>query len=106
MNNWKKIIIIIACICICCILELNTVAQAVTLKENIAATPKYQLAQTAVGYCTVSNSTGSGVKVKDTSDGEVIEILENNTQISLGVTDGRIGQKLLLLLKAMCRLNI
>ncbi len=91
MNNWKKSLMNSAWASLC-LLEFNTVAQAVTPKIKIAPTPKYQLAQTPVGYCTISDPTNSPLNVRREPNGEVIGTLENGTVVAIGVTDGSEGK--------------
>ncbi|MGD1698845.1 SH3 domain-containing protein [Dapis sp. BLCC M229] len=91
MNNWKKYLINAACASLC-LLGFNTVVLAVTPKTKIVPTPKYQLAQTPIGYCTVSDPTDSPLNVRDRPNGEVIGILENDTVVAIGVTDGSEGE--------------
>ncbi|MGB3511304.1 MAG: SH3 domain-containing protein [Microcoleaceae cyanobacterium] len=92
MNNQKKYLATGTFVCIC-FLGFNKVAEAFTTKANIVPIPKYQLAQTPVGYCTVADPTGSPLNVQDKPNGEVIGILENGTTVALGVTDGSEGEE-------------
>ncbi len=82
MNNWKKYLINVAGICLY-ILGFST---------NVMPTPKYQLAQTPIGYCTVSDPTDSPLNVRDRPNGEVIDTLENGAVVAIGVTDGSEGE--------------
>ncbi|NET28153.1 MULTISPECIES: SH3 domain-containing protein [unclassified Okeania] len=91
MNNWKKYLTTTACAFLC-LLELKIVAQAITTETSIRAIPKYQLAQTPVGYCTVGNLTDSPLNVREKPDGEIIGTLESGTVVALGVTDGSEGE--------------
>ncbi|MGD1808584.1 SH3 domain-containing protein [Dapis sp. BLCC M126] len=91
MNNWKKCLMNVACTSVC-LLDFNTVVLAVTPKTKIVPTPKYQLAQTPIGYCTVSGLTDSSLNVRDRPNGEVIGSLENGRVVALGVTDGSEGE--------------
>ncbi|MCL2938955.1 MAG: SH3 domain-containing protein [Trichodesmium sp. MAG_R02] len=91
MNNWKKYLMNITCASLC-LLGFNTVVLAVTSKIKIVSTPKYQLAQTPVGYCTVSDPTDSPLNVRDRPNGKVIGTLENNAVVAIGVTDGSEGE--------------
>ncbi|NEQ73482.1 MAG: SH3 domain-containing protein [Okeania sp. SIO2C9] len=91
MNNWKKYLTTTACAFLC-LLELKIVAQAITTETNIRTIPKYQLAQTPIGYCTVGNLTDSPLNVRDKPDGEIIDTLESGTVVALGVTDGSEGE--------------
>ena len=84
MNNWKKYLTTTACAFLC-LLELKIVAQAITTETSIRAIPKYQLAQTPVGYCTVGNLTDSALNVRDKPDGEVIGTVESGTVVALGI---------------------
>ena len=92
MNNKKKYLATATFVSIC-FLGFNTVAEAFTTKPNIAPTPKYQLAQTPAGYCTVADPTGSPLNVRDRANGEIIGTLENGTIVALGATDGSEGEE-------------
>lgn len=92
MNNFKKYLKTATCVSLC-LLGFNTVAQAFTSEANIVASPKYQLAQTAVGYCTVADPTGSSLNVRDKANGEIIGTLKNGTVVGIGVTDGSEGEE-------------
>ena len=91
MNNWKKYLMNITCASLC-LLGFNTVVLAVTSKIKIVSTSKYQLAQTPVGYCTVSDPTDLPLNVRDRPNGKVIGTLENNAVVAIGVTDGSEGE--------------
>lgn len=92
MNNCKKYLTTATCASFC-LLGFNTVAQAFNTKANIVASPKYQLAQTAVGYCTVADPTNSSLNVRDKPNGEVVGTLKNGTVVAIGVTDGSEGEE-------------
>lgn len=91
MNNLKKYLMNVASASLC-LLGFNTFVLAITPKTKIAPTPKYQLAQTPVGYCTVSGLTDSPLNVRDRPNGEVIGSLENGAVVAIGVTDGSEGE--------------
>ena len=74
------------------LLGLNTVVLAVTSITKIVPTPKYQLAQTPVGYCTVSGLTDSSLNVRERPNGKIIDTLENGAVVAIGVTDGSEGE--------------
>lgn len=52
-----------------------------------------QLAQTPIGYCKVSDPTGTPLNVRQSPGGRVIGTLKNGTVVALGVTDGSEGEK-------------
>ena len=91
MNNWKKYLMNITCASLC-LLGFNTVVLAVSSKIKIVSTPKYQLAQTPVGYCTVRDLTDSPLNVRERANGKIIDTLENGTVVAIGVTDGSQGE--------------
>ena len=91
MNNWKKYLINTTCASLF-LLGFNTVVLAVTSKTKIVPTPKYQLAQTPVGYCTVSGLTDSSLNVRERPNGKIIDTLENGAVVAIGVTDGSEGE--------------
>lgn len=74
------------------LLGLNTVVLAVTSITKILPTPKYKLAQTPVGYCTVSGLTDSSLNVRERPNGKIIDSLENGAVVAIGVTDGSEGE--------------
>ena len=91
MNNWKKYLINTASVFLY-LLAFNTVALAINLKTKIVPTPKYQLAQTPIGYCTVSDPTDSPLNVRERANGKIIGTLENGAVVAIGVTDGSEGR--------------
>lgn len=52
-----------------------------------------ELAQTPIGYCTVSDPTGTPLNVRQSPGGRVIGTLKNGTVVALGATDGSEGEK-------------
>jgi len=94
MNNWKNYLMYlmnVACASLY-LLGFNAGPLAVTPKTNIVPNSKYQLAQTPVGYCTVSDPTDSPLNVRERPNGEVISTLENGAVVAIGVTDGSEGE--------------
>ena len=53
----------------------------------------FQVAQTAAGYCTVADPTGTPLNVRSSPGGEVIGTIENGKVVALGVTDGSEGSE-------------
>ncbi|MGC9524613.1 MAG: SH3 domain-containing protein [Limnospira sp.] len=51
----------------------------------------FQIAQTAAGYCTVADPTGTPLNVRSRPGGDIIGTLENGTVVAVGVTDGSEG---------------
>ncbi|MGK7921287.1 MAG: SH3 domain-containing protein [Trichodesmium sp.] len=93
MNNWKKYLIASMSFSLC-LFGYDTFAQAITTytQTNITPSPKYQLVQTPIGYCTVSDPTDSPLNVRESPNGEVIGTLENGAVVAIGVTDGSEGE--------------
>ena len=91
MNNWKKYLINTTCASLF-LLGFNTVVLPVTSKTKIVPTPQYQLAQTPVGYCTVSGLIDSSLNVRERPNGKIIDTLENGAVVAIGVTDGSEGE--------------
>lgn len=91
MNKSKKYLINTICAFLC-LLGFNTVVLAVTSKTKIVPIPKYQIAQSPVGYCTISDPTDSPLNVRERPNGKVIGTLENGGVVALGVTDGSEGE--------------
>lgn len=55
--------------------------------------PQVQLAQRPVGYCTVSDPTGTPLNVRQSPGGRVIGTLENGTIVGIGVTDNSVSKE-------------
>jgi len=81
------------------ILALSAIASLAGLGTDAIAFPSFssrdsetfQIAQTAVGYCTVADPTGTPLNVRASPGGDIIGTLENGAVVALGVTDGSEG---------------
>lgn len=69
---------------------LGTDAIAISSFSSQESEP-FPIAQTAAGYCTVADPTGTPLNVRATPGGEIIGTLDNGEVVAVGVTDGSEG---------------
>lgn len=72
---------------------LATPAYTAVQSDSTLSQPptQVQLAQRPVGYCTVSDPTGTPLNVRQSPGGRVIGTLKNGTIVGIGLSDGSEG---------------